>query len=1080
MVVLAVVGATAVYAQSGSVTGTITDANTGDPLPSVTVQIVELQRGTATNVDGEYTITGLPVGTYTLRATFVGYRTFESSVNIGSGETELNITMSPDLLDLDALVVTAYGVPREEKSLGYSVQTIEGDKVSMVQDNNIVGALSGKVAGVQVIGSAGANLGGSEKIRLRGTNGLSDGQPLFVVDGTPIDNRSFSSFARGRDYGNLAQDLNLQDIEDISVLKGAAASVLYGNRASNGVILITTKKGTRGDNQPIQIDFSNSTQFESVYILPEYQDEYGGGYTQSFLTAVDPEDGQTYNVLNYAADESWGPRMDGTLYRPWWSWFHHDFDGDGVDDYGTEIPLSPNPDNIRNFYETGVSIKNSLSINGGSSNSAYRVSIANSSANGVVPNSSLDKTYLNFNGSLSHSDKFTSSVVFNYVNTKGDGRPAQGYSPAVGSVAQSFNQWFQRQLNMEYLKEYNTADGMASWNIRSPSNLRPLYWDSPYFTVYENYANDSRDRIYGNYAMSYQINDNFEVTGKVHLDTYSFITEDRIASGGLELDRYQVAQRAKREVNYELGLSYRQEIDQISLSGFAGANLRQDRYNSVIQSTSGGLNTPNYFNIAASVDRPNVSNTIINQDVRSIFGTFTVGYSDLVYLEGSVRNDWSSTLPASDNSYLYYGLSTSLVFTELNAFKNQNILSFGKIRASIAQVGDDISPYRISSTYNVGTPYGSNPTQTVPNTLNNPNVVAAINTDYEVGMDLRFLEGRLRLDAAYYISKRKDEILDLAVSGASGYSSATINAGEFTTTGLETQLGVTAYQQNNLNVDFTVNWATSHSVVDKLADGLTVREIEDAYFGVSLYAKEGEEWGLAQAEGYYGYNYHENGQPIIVDGHYDLVLNKELGHILPDWTGGFRTDINYKNFTFGAFLDFQKGGQFYSISKQFNNYSGLGIETVGNNPLGNPVRDPVLDAGGNPVLYTPLDSASPNSGGELVSGVDPNGNPVQYLYDAVTHHALMFYNKENWMFDASYIKLREVSVTYNMPSSMLSSLPIRRASFSVNLKNALLLYSSTDGVDPSIIQNGTTGFSFWEGGGLPGTRSIGFNLNLGF
>jgi TonB-linked SusC/RagA family outer membrane protein len=1068
------------FAQSGSVTGVVTDATSGEPMPAVTIQITELSLGASSNIDGEYTISNVPVGTYTLRATFVGYSAFETEVNVGSGELQLDIALEEDILGLDELVVTAYGVAREEKSIGYAVQSVDGADLTMVEDNNIVGALSGKVSGVQVIGSPGANLGGSEKIRIRGTNGLSDGQPLFVVDGTPIDNRSFSSSAAGRDYGNLAQDLNLQDVEDISVLKGAAASVLYGNRAANGVIIITTKKGRQGADQPIQVDFSNSTQFESVYILPEYQNEYGGGYTQSFIPYTDPEDGQTYNTLNYAADESWGPRMDGTMYRPWWSWYHHDFDGDGNDDYGTEIPMSAQPDNIRNFYETGVSIKNSISINGGAENSRFRVSIANMTANGVVPNSELDKTYLNFNGSLSHSDKFTSSISFNYVNTKGDGRPAQGYSPSVGSVAQSFNQWFQRQVNMDYLKEYNTPDGMASWNIRSPSNLRPLYWDSPYFTVYENYANDQRDRIYGNYSMSYNINNNFNVVGKLHLDTYSFVTEDRIATGGLELDDYSVSQRTKREINYEFLLNYNQDFDQISLSGFVGSNLRQDRYNSVIQSTVGGLNTPNYFNIAASVDRPSVSSNISERDVRSLFGSFTFGFADMVYVEASARNDWSSTLPTDNNSYLYYGLSTSLVFTELSFLRDQSFLSFGKVRASIAQVGDDISPYSISSVYSVATPYGSNPAQTVPNTLNNPDIEPAINTDYEVGMDLRFLEGKLRLDAAYYVSKRENEILNLSVSGASGYSNATINAGEFTTTGLETQLGVTAVQTNDLNVDFTLNWATSHSVVDKLADGLTVREIEDAYFGVSLYAKEGEEWGLAQAEGYYGYNYHENGEPIIVDGHYDLVLDKELGHILPDWTGGFRTDVSYKNFTFGAFLDFQKGGQFYSISKQFNNYSGLGAETVGNNPLGNPVRDPVLDGNGNEVLYVALGQAGSGSGGELVSGVDPNGNPVEYLYDAVSHHANMFYNKEEWMFDASYLKLREVSVTYNLPTSTLSNLPIRRASVSMNVKNALLLYSSTDGVDPSIIQNGTTGFSFWEGGGLPGTRSIGFSVNLSF
>ena len=1076
------------FAQSGTLKGVVTDKATGETLPVVNVFITELTKGDVTNIDGEYTITDVPYGTYTVSVRFVGYKTLEMEVRIASSETVVDFELEEDLLLLDDVVVTAYGVPREEKSLGYAVQSVAGDDLTMVEDNNIVGALSGKVSGVQVVGAAGGNLGGSEKIRIRGTNGLSDGQPLFVVDGTPIDNTSFSNAGAGRDYGNLAQDLNLQDVEDITVLKGAAAAVLFGNRAKDGVILITTKKGNMAEGQSIRVDYSNSTSIENVFILPEYQNEYAGGYNQSYIPIVDPEDQQTYNTLNYAADESWGPKIDGTMYRPWWSWYHHDFTGDGVDDYGTTIPMTAQPDNVRDFYETGVSSRNTLSISGGNKNNAFRASISNLNAKGIVPNQTLDKTYLNFNGSLNHNNKLNSQVSFNYINTKGHGRPAQGYSPSEGSVAQSFNQWFQRQVNMDYLKNYQTANGNASWNIRSATDLRPLYWDSPYFTVYENYGNDQRDRVYGNYALTYNINSNVSVTGKIHLDTYSFVTESRIATGGLELDDYSIQERTSREVNYEAGVNYAEDFGQISVVGFLGGNIRQNRYYSLFNSTEGGLSSPNFFNIAGSVDRPATTSFKRQLDVRSLFGTVALGYNDIVYLEATARNDWSSTLPSNDNSYLYYGLSTSLVFSELSFFSTQDVLSFGKIRASIAQVGNTIDPYSIASTYVSGTAYGSFPTQSVPNTLNNPTITAAISTDYEAGIDMRFLDGRIRTDVAYYISQAENEILDLQVSGASGYSQATINAGEFLTRGLETQLGVTAVQSRDVNVDFTLNLATSYSEVVKLADELKNREIEDAYFGVSLYAREGQEWGLLQGEGGYGFVYHENGERIVgANGFWARELDAEFGHILPDWTGGFRTDVSYKNFNFGAFLDFQKGGQFYSISKMFNAYSGLGAETVGNNSLGNPLRDPLVDANGSTTdadgddyVSLPVSGAGSNSGGVLVSGVDENGNPVEYLYDAVSYYANMFSLKENWIYDASYIKLREVSVTYNFPKTMLSDLPIQRASLSFNVKNALLLYSSVDGIDPTTVQNGATGFSFWEGGGLPATRSFGFNVNIGF
>jgi TonB-linked SusC/RagA family outer membrane protein len=1076
------------FAQVGTLSGTITDEGTGEPLPQVNVFILDLQRGDATNFDGKYEIGNLEYGTYTLRFSSIGFITIERSVTIDSANNVFDITMRKDVRALDDVVVTAFGLAREERSLGYSVQEVSGEAISRIDQNNVVGALAGKVAGIQVVGSSGANLGGSERIRIRGANGLSDGQPLFVVDGTPMDNSSFlisgGGNARGRDLGNLISDLNMQNVESVSVLKGAAASALYGNRASNGVILITTKSGRMEGGQPVQIDFSNSTNFDRVSILPEYQNEYAGGYNQNFIEYTDPRNGQTYNGLNYAADESWGPRMEGQMYRPWWSWFDHDFTGDGQSDYGKEIPLTPQPNNVRDFFDTGVRFSNTLAVTGGSENISYRVGLNNTSQNGVVPNSTLDRTSLNFNGSLSHSDRFRSSIAFNYVNTRGEGRPAQGYSPAQGSPVQSFNQWFQRQLDMDMLRQYRTADGtLTSWNIRSNTDLRPLYWDSPFFSVNENISSDERDRVFGNYSMSYNLRSNIQLIGKVHIDTYSFNAEDRIATGGLEQDWYYNASRSRREMNYEAGAQFEENFRDFSISTYVGGNIRQERFQSSIQSTSGGLSTPNFFNIDASIDRPNTSTFKSSKDVRSLYGTATVGFRDIVYVDGSLRNDWSSVLPADDNSYLYYGLSTSLVFTEFNLFANQRILSFGKVRASIAQVGNDLGPYQIYQTFNTSTPYGNNPTQSVPNTLNNANLRPAVSTDYEAGIDLRFMNGRFRTDINYYNSVREDEILSLTVPGASGFSSAIVNAGNFTTTGWEVSVGATAIQTQNLNVDFGLNLATSTSIVNELAEGITTRQLESGFFGVGLFAEEGREWGnIVTTGGYGGYTIHEETGKRIVNpnGTYQLTPNKDLGNILPDWTGGFRADISYRNFTLNTFFDFQKGGQFYSLSRMFNAYSGLGKMTVGDNTLGNPLRDPVVNSAGETVVYVPLSEAASNSGGVLVEGVDTDGNDVAYLYQANIHFPNMFLNKEEWIYDASYIKLREIKLTYNIPASLLANLPIQRASVALDIQNAFLLYSNVDGVDPSVIQNNANGFGFWEGGGLPPTRTVGFNVNLSF
>lgn len=1074
----------ALSAQTGSVAGKITDAASGAELTGANVFIQQLSLGAVTDLEGNYTIPNVPAGTYAVRVTFVGYQTVNTSVTVVGGQTAtLNLTMSADLLNLDDLVVTAYGIAREEKSVGYSIQQVSSEDVAGIDQGNLVGALAGKVAGVQVIGSAGANIGGSEKIRIRGANGLSDSQPLFVIDGTPVSNSTFSVSDRGRDYGNLISDLNLQDVESISVLKGAAAAALYGNRASAGVIIINTKKGSSAaGGSSFRVDFSNSTHFDNVYILPEYQNEYAGGYNQNFISQVDPRDGQTYNRLNYAADESWGPKMDGRLYRPWWSWYDHDFDGDGQSDYGKTVPLSPQPDNVRDFFETGVRVANNLSISGGSSNATFRLGVGNSTQEGVMPNSSLDRSNVNFNGSLAHNDRFTSSISFNYTNTQGSGRPAQGYSPVQGNGVQSFNQWFQRQLNMDYLRQYRLSDGtIASWNIRSATDLRPLYWDSPFFSVYENVSTDDRNRFFGNFALSYRVMDNMEITGKIHLDTYDLVISDRIATGGLEQDWFSTSKRTNRENNYELGLRYTEDFQDVSFSGFFGANYRTQDFTYQGMSTVGGLSSENFFNIAASVGRPSTANSISEKEVGSLYGTVTLGYRDLLYVDLTGRNDWSSALPEDNNSYFYYGVSSSFVFSELNFFRNQDILSFGKVRASIAQVGADVSPYNVFSSWASGTSYGSMPTQTLPNSINNPNLKAAINSDYEFGLDLRFLEGRIRTDLTYYQSIKEDEILSLTVPGSSGFSTAIVNAGKFTTKGWELSLAGTPVETRDFTLDFALNWATSYSEVNELAEGLTARALEGAFFGLQLFAREGEEWGKLVTTGSYGgYLLHENGGRIVnPNGRYARQANKDLGGILPDWTGGFRTDMTYRNFALSAFIEFQKGGQFYSITKMFGAYSGLTKETVGNNVLGNPMRDPVRNAAGDAVSSVLLGNAAPNSGGTLVSGVNAQGQPVEYLTDPLLFYADQFLNKEAWVFDASYVKLKEIKLTYNVPADMLRRTPLKRASVSLDMYNVLLLYASTGGVDPSIIQNGTAGFSFWEGGGLPGTRSIGFNINVG-
>ena len=1063
------------------VSGTVT-TESGDPLSYANVTVVGTNVGTASSEDGSYTLdlpSSIGAGqSVTLTAGYIGYKSSEASVTLEAQGSTQNFSLEADVLGVEEVVVTALGISKSKKALGYSVQDVKSEELNMVEQDNVVNALSGKVAGVQVLGMSGGSLGGSAKIRLRGANGMSDTQPLWVVDGTPLDNTSFSSAYSGRDYGNMANDVNMDDIASISVLKGASASALYGSRAANGVILITTKKGT-SKKKGMGLSYSLTTGQEDLLILPEYQNEYAGGYTQDFLTAVDPEDGQEYNILNYAADESWGPRMDGTMYRPWWSWIHADFTGDGVDDYGTQIPLSPQKDNVKDFFDQGVSTTHNVTLDGGSDNSAYRLSVKSNSANGIIPNSSLDKSNVGFSGSLNLTSRLTSTLNLNYANTKGFGRPASGYSPSQGNPLQSFNQWFQRQLDIDKLRDYRGEDGsIYSWNMRATDDQRPLYWDSPFFTLYENVSEDERNRLFGNFSLRYQHSEDLTFDGTIRTDMYDFVIEDRLGSGGLETDFYSMQKISLREMNYEGRATYTKGFSGFNLRGVLGGNYMEKNTSDSYSGTSGGLSLPGFYNLDASVDRPTVNTSTSKRAINSVFGQVALDYGGFLYSDFSLRNDVSSTLPESNNAYTYYSLSNSLVFTELVSLP---FVSFGKLRASVAQVGSDTDPYSVGLTYSVGTPYGSSASLAVPNTLPNPNLKPSISTDTEFGLELAMLDNRLRFDVASYTSIKEDEIIDLSVPGASGYTTTLVNAGKFTTTGTEIQVSGTPISTDDLTLDLALNWAASESMVNELAEGMDARSLFRAYWGTYLYANVGEEWGIIQGT---GYKKHENGERLVdpTTGNYLYETNMEFGSVLPDNTGGFRVDARYKNFEMGAFFDFQNGGQFYSLTRQWGLYSGMTSNTVGNNSLGNPIRDQVMHADSGAVGFTLYSEAASNSGGVLIEGVDENGAAVSYLLDAVSWAANSYYKRsEENLVDASYLRFREFRLGYNVPSSMLESVPFVAANIGLSVRNVAMLSSAEKGIDPTTASNGHgDGFSYWEGGVLPSTRAVSLSVKLTF
>ncbi|UJH90976.1 TonB-dependent receptor [Antarcticibacterium sp. 1MA-6-2] len=629
---------------------------------------------------------------------------------------------------------------------------------------------------MQVTGSSGASMGGTQKIKIRGVNSISGGdQPLIVVDGTPISNANFSGSDQA-DYGNLGQDVNPSDIESVNVLKGPAASALYGIRGQYGVIMITTKKGKKGA-QDIRVQINSSLAIEEAYNFMPLQNEFGAGSSLSFDTLPN---GDPYVAVDY--DESWGPRMDGTPVRQVFSFYPQD------PTYGQLTPFVPHPDNIKDYYETGYNITTGISVSGGNENSTIRLSLNDTKVGGVEPNTYLSRNNVGLDASLDLNEKLTASANINYA-TNNARRPQQGSEHGTGY----FVQWFQRNIDMNRLRDYQYEDGTyLHWNLSTPSSttgeiedFEPLYWNNPFFDAYENTAEDRRNRYFGNIGLRYKILPELELSAFVRSDMYTQNIETRTAFGGRRVPAFTTGKYENVEMNYEFLAQYNKRWEEFSINANLGGNIFDRRFSQLSMATVGGLSSPGFYNIDASIDRPETTSYLLRKEIRSMFGMVSLGYRDTFFVDGSIRNDISSALPKENNSYWYPSISGSVIFSEL---VNWEDLSFGKLRASYAQAGSDLDPYLTTRSYGVGTVYDGTTTIFIPGNLNNPNIEPSFAHSYEAGIELRFFQNRLGLDLTFYEQKNKNQIIQLDVSGASGYASSTINAGLIENKGLELTL----------------------------------------------------------------------------------------------------------------------------------------------------------------------------------------------------------------------------------------------------------------------------------------------------
>lgn len=1053
------------WAQAQTVTGKITDKD-GKPIEGATVQEKGTKKGTITDKNGDFTLSVGSGGTLVITA--LGFAEVQTKASATVG-----ITLKESSDNLSEVVVTALGIRREKKALGFSVQEVKGENLTIAKSVDISSSLAGKIAGVQLVGSPSSTFDNGT-ILVRGVSGLGVGDgAMFVVDGTITDQSA----------------VIMDNVESVSVLKGPAASALYGMRAQNGVVLVTTKKGSRKKSFGVDVNLGVTT--ERIAIIPPYQNEYAGGYTSAASTAGSSYDAQGYYIfdydpanghpaswasfdgqrmLEYGADESWGPKIDGAEYRPYYSWYPGD-------EFGKTVPMVAQPDNVKNFFRTGRNLNNSVALSSGADNYNFRMTYQNQNRTLVIPNANRDQHQLGINGSFDIGKYITISSDATYTTASTKGKPLEGYRLDGLNVAQNFNQWFQRQLDIDKMKTYRQPDGsLNSWNIGDPNSTGdfdtysvPQYWDNPYYVVNENYGTQRNNRLVGNVGLNIKITNHLNLQSYARMNSYNNENDFRIA-GGLNLPSYEIRQNDYKEMNYESNLIYKNRFGAFSVDALAGVNRRQEKFSELYMATAGGLSSPNYFDIAASVSRPTTTRTYRKKAINSVYGKASIGFKDMIYVEGTIRNDWSSALPADDNSFLYPSVSGSFIFSEL--FKTYPIgqwLSFGKLRASYASVGNDLAAHQLDLAYNNGGSYGSNPSVSIGDQFRGGGIKPAISTAYELGLELRFFK-RIGFDVAVYQTDNKDQILPVSVSASSGFTSAQINAGLIQNKGIEASINGIAIAKKNFSWEVTLNWAKNTNYVKELAPGINTYLYATNRYDTRLEHVVNGKWGT-----YFGRKWQVDektgltkvdatGQPL-----YDI--GKEIGQVLPDWTGGMFNSFRYKGFDLTFSIDFQSGGLFYSETRNFNTGAGLSEETVGINDKGNDWRD-------FPGSYT-LAGGNTGKGGIRIPGVFASGaENNRYITARAYWYTARQKDASNVLLDASYVKLREIRFGYSLPSAWVrKTIMAKSANFGIIVQNAFLIWANAKkyGVDPSELEE-----FYREGGQLSATRQIGANLRISF
>ena len=1034
-------------AQSAIISGHVT-AETGEPVRAATVAVTALNVGAVTDEEGLYTFSipaaRLTAGPVTVTVRRIGYGSKSVSITPRAGATTTaNFVLTALANRLEGVVTTALGVQREKSQLGTAQQEISSKDLNATKSQNFVDQLAGKVSGMTVTGSG--TPGASTKITIRGSNSINgDNNPLFVVDGVPVsnDNRGGSfnvgslsnASSAGIDLGSVINDINPEDIESVSVLKGPNAAALYGSRAANGVIVITTKHGS-GTDAKLRTALSSTYTWDTPSKYMDWQNLYGQGSGGNFAY-VDGKGGG----VNDGYDQSYGPRMNGQLIPQ--------FDSPVVNGVRQATPFIPHPDNADSFFETGHSFSNTFAISGGTENSNGRFSIGNTEVKGVIPNNTFRTLTSALAGNFKLGSKFSTSGSVQYIQGQAHNRPGQGYN--TGILEQFI--WFGRQVNMDELKaqQYDANGNLYNWNTNFHNN--------PYWLQDANPEYDIRNRLIGSVSGTYTISDWLSATLRGGQDYYNWNIDRDFAAGNIQYSdpnyagAFSRANQNNTESNVDLLLNANKSVTgRLAFNGLLGGTLRRNTFGSSNVSTP-GISVPGIYNVSNAAITPTLQQFSSDRRVNSVYESGALTWDNWWTVEATGRTDWSSTLPVGENSYFYPGVNTSMVLTNAFPQLKSSVLSYAKLRGAFARVGSDATPYQLQTVFQgAATKFGSLPQFSLSDNLANARLKPEQTTSAEVGAELAFFDNRATLDASYYDKETKNQILNLVIPPTSGYSTQAINAGQISNKGFEATLGVTPFRsETGFNWTSTFNYASNKSKVVALSPGLTT-VVLGTQRSASVVATVGQPYG--QLTGYTFLRDSASGSLLTQNGMPIRGPQAVLGNVNPRWVGGWNNTFRLRRITASFLLDFHQGGKFFSNTNMMCDQSGMCANTL---------RGREVDWDKPGIVVQGIDRATHEANATRVTS-------EQYF------QSLWLINQA-YTYDDSYVKLRELRIGYDLPSTFANRFSAQSVNVAFVGRN-LWTHSNVPNIDPEFTYN-TGNAQGLEFAPMPTNRSLGITVQV--